>query len=396
PTCADAHPFISTHFADCVPTFTPTNTPMRLIEAITEAVERLTPNHASAATAYFAAHWSVDSLLPKLSLPPRVTAPEPDVSVDYIIRVGGRPITTIARALNALATQSHHAIRPILVSYRPVEGLNDLIANVEDRFPSITHVDATHGTTRSHSLWTGLRAVTSPYFGILDDDDTLQPNHIAALLSAMANGGTDLAYSGAIRVMESKNSLGRSAYPGENRDLAFLEPFVPERIARNNFIVSNAWLARRRLLDTFLLEDPELTTGEDFLLLLEMLERTDFTPSWVPSAEFYWREDDQEGSRGNPLEWQENGTRTHHRLMFSQINREALKQQWSAHGVCWENNPKRFVPLIVRAGDSLEAIYARYPERTISATAEVIDRIKDGEGLAEGTELRISLDSSAT
>lgn len=393
PVIADAHPWIAAHCAAEVAQLPASASPMRMIEAIAEAAARSDAAMTERATHRFASEWAAERLLDRLPLPAPVASPSPETRVDYIVRVGGRPVSTIARALDSLAAQTHRAIRPILVSYRPVAGLDGLIDRLRPRFPDIALVDVSPARMRSNTLWAGLRAIESEYFGVLDDDDALQPDHVATLLAVLRRGDAGLAYSGAVRVLESQNTPGRSAGPAENRDLAFLEPFIPARILRDNFIVSNAWLARRDLLDDALLDDPELNTGEDFLLLLEMLDRTDFVPSWRPTAEFFWREDSADHSRRDPEEWRQGGLRNRRRLLFARFAREALDREWRPHGIAWEAEPKRFVPLIARTGDSLDAIRARHPGRTISATADVVDAIAAGEGLAEGAELRLSIDT---
>ncbi|WP_337995971.1 glycosyltransferase family 2 protein [Oleispirillum naphthae] len=395
PTIAGAHPWIAAHFGDAVALLPEAAAAMRLIDAVADAAARPTPGAAARAADRFAREMSVESLLTRLAPPAPLPSPCPETRVDYIVRAGGRPAAVLARALAALAAQTHRAIRPIVVVHHAVEGLAEMLSGMRQRFPDLTVIDIAPAPVRSRALWAGLRAVEADYFGILDDDDSLHPEHVASLLAVLRRGGARLAYSGAVRVIEAQATPGRSARHAENRDLAFLEPFSPGRIARANYIVSNAWLARRELLDADVLDAPDLDTGEDFLLLLELLERTGFAPSWRPTAEFFWREDAADHSRRDPGTWRESMARTRRRLMFSRIMANALEAEWPDHGSPWEADFQRFVPLVARRGDTLAAVRARHPGHAIAAAPELIARVSADDPLDAGTDLRVSVDPAA-
>ena len=44
-------------------------------------------------------------------------------TVEYIVRIGSRPATTLARALDSLAAQTYQAVAVILVQFHPIAGL---------------------------------------------------------------------------------------------------------------------------------------------------------------------------------------------------------------------------------------------------------------------------------
>src|SRR6516162_5596204 len=124
--------------------------------------------------------------------------------VEYIVRIGSRPATTLARALDSLAAQTYQAISVILVQFHPVAGLDTLLDNYRSRFPIRQIVVANNGN-RSTAWWAGLNAVTADFFGMLDDDDTLFPNHVASLMDCLKqNPGYGLVHSGLIKVEDER------------------------------------------------------------------------------------------------------------------------------------------------------------------------------------------------
>jgi hypothetical protein len=155
-------------------------------------------------------------------------------------------------------------------------------------------------TLRSNTLWKGLRTVRAPFFGILDDDDSLHPNHVATLVERLLQTrNCRFAYSGVIQA-EDEDGVYFDApnyHAGfddriisERRTLRFLEPFNKTRLLRlDNYITSNAWLASLDLLDSRVLTDPDLPVGEDLYLLLMFMRQTEFVPTWQPTAACHFR-----------------------------------------------------------------------------------------------------------
>jgi hypothetical protein len=137
----------------------------------------------------------------------------------------------------------------------------------------------------------GLRSVTSEYFGLLDDDDVIYPNHVTLLMQLIKANDAGLAYSGAVRVWEeptnkAPQSVGVSPDPAE---LAYFQPFDANRlVALDNFITSNSFIARSALINN-LLDDPRLSVAEDLFLLLNFCQHTKFIFSHEVTCEFYWR-----------------------------------------------------------------------------------------------------------
>lgn len=225
---------------------------------------------------------------------------EPAEAVQFIIRVGDRDAKRIERALESLASQTEGPVGAIIVQYRNVPGLNELLDKYSESL-SIKLVESLPTGFRSSQLWDGLRCISSKYFGILDDDDLIYPNHVHSLLQLLdSHEDCGLAYSGAVQVWESRDDLPRSfpPRPVEQSQLAYFEPFDLNRlVALDNFITSNAFIAKSYLLKD-LGEDPHLPVLEDLFLLLRLSQRTNCAFSFEATAEFSWR-----GDRGSDAVW---------------------------------------------------------------------------------------------
>lgn len=236
--------------------------------------------------------------------------------VQYIVRVGGRPVTMIRRCLESLAQQSYKRIGIIVVQFAEVPGLGELLDSYESQFES-TEVIRIHAsnTLRSNTLWKGLQAIRAPFFGILDDDDSLYVNHVATLLENLLHRkDCRFVYSGAVQAEDDEGIyFDASNYHfgpeeriiKERRTLRFLEPFNKTRLLRlDKYIPSNAWLASLELLDARVLTDPGLSAGEDIYLLLMFAQRTEFVPTWQPTAVCHCRSISKDNSAFQDELWQ--------------------------------------------------------------------------------------------
>ena len=65
---------------------------------------------------------------------------KPRPTVEYVIRIGSRPATTLARALASLATQTYQAISVILVQFHPIDGLDAVGHSYRAQFIAIRHI----------------------------------------------------------------------------------------------------------------------------------------------------------------------------------------------------------------------------------------------------------------
>jgi Glycosyl transferase family 2 len=218
-------------------------------------------------------------------------------SVQLIVRVGDRGAEYLQRALDSIKRQSYGPVDVILVQYKKLPYLPEVLEKYGEEL-SIRVVQSSHTGIRSTQLWDGLKAVSAEYFGILDDDDVLYPNHVGLLVRLLETAkDSRAAYSGAVRVWEvdaPSNSLADR--PSEPAELTYFEAFDLNRIvALENFITSNAYIAKSSLLES-LTDDPRLPVLEDLFLLLHLCRQTDFVFSYEVTCEFYWRNSKKDNS----------------------------------------------------------------------------------------------------
>ncbi|MBR1232029.1 glycosyltransferase [Bradyrhizobium sp. AUGA SZCCT0182] len=254
--------------------------------------------------------------------------------VDIIIRVGSRPLSMIERAIESVAAQTHRHICLIVVAFRPIDGLTDLLDRHKERFTAIKIVEAPDNGVRSTPLWMGLRAASAIFVGNLDDDDVIHPNHVASLVRTLRHPRAKrapLAYAGTIQVQEDDghwydqiNFRGdRGQTIEERRQLRFLEPFDARKMLQfENFIQSNAWLARRAALTSDILLDPELIVAEDVYLYLTIMLKGPFVASWRPTAEWNWRSTMRDNVMFSPELWGHVWERLHQKLTEAGVSFE--------------------------------------------------------------------------
>jgi phosphoglycerol transferase len=226
--------------------------------------------------------------------------------VDIIMRTGERSLTLLQRALRSVAAQRAGQYRVILVDYKDRQDTRALVAAESTRNLPIDYLTCADTGMRSTPLWTALPLVKAPFFAMLDDDDSIMPDHLPTLLDlADRYPEHGVYYSGAVRVEEDPGDHVTAAnFTGplwievqEKRELVFLENFnLPRLIAFDNYILSNAWIARTSLLDEKTLIDPQIIVAEDVYLLLMLARVSNFKCSVSPTAYWYWRSSSRDNS----------------------------------------------------------------------------------------------------
>jgi len=326
------HPFIRDAFGDSVLYIDPDVAPPEQVQQIAAHMDwiRQHPQAAQAMTAeahqLFLQHYTLEKLL--LDLVPRhqeliqhkgfIASPHTDRpdsgQVQFIVRAGGRGTAFVGRSLDSIAKQTYKNVAVLIVKYRDIDGLDDLLSQYGDRMP-ITVIDSPPSGYRSKTLWDGLAAVTSEYFAILDDDDTIHPNHVHSLITRLDQSPTaGVAYSGSFKVLEAGNDTAPERLISAG--LAHYLPFdLDELLNFRNYITSNSYVARSAILKAIVGKDPLMDLGEDFCLLLHLCQRTPFVFSYEATSEFYWRDDTRDNVtyRGKPA-WREANSRL--RFMF--------------------------------------------------------------------------------
>jgi hypothetical protein len=227
-------------------------------------------------------------------------------TVEYNIRVGSRPVGMVARALDCLATQTHRGISVTLIQFHPVEGLDALLAQHQSNFRKIRRLIVPNDGKRSTAWWAGLQNVEAEFFAVLDDDDSLHPNHVASIMDHFErHPDCGFVYSGVIRNEEEPGPfVDRVNFNGpdgktieETREVFFLDEPDLVRLANfDNFIQSNSWICRTSVLDHDMLYDPGTQYSEDMYFYLLVAARTKLGFTGSPTAVWNWRSQSKDNS----------------------------------------------------------------------------------------------------
>jgi phosphoglycerol transferase len=219
--------------------------------------------------------------------------------VEYIVRIGSRPAATVARALDSLAAQTYQAIAVILVEFHPVAGLAAVLEAYRPRFRWIQHILVSNDGNRASAWWAGLNAVTANFFGMLDDDDVLFPNHVSTLMEYLGqNPSVGFAYSGLIKVEdEPGHYVTAFQFTGpmgkvieERREICCLEEeeFI-NLLPTRNVIGHNSWICRTSLLNEEVLSNPRIEWAEDVYFTALIAGRTKVGFTGMATAAWHWR-----------------------------------------------------------------------------------------------------------
>jgi phosphoglycerol transferase len=315
---ADDIPFAHRTFGDTAFYLDSSLTESEQAEFIREKVDWANNNYnkclemTTAAKEIFEKDWSLEVLLEKAcTFSESVVSPRrgqelaffqnksKPTSLDVIIRCGSRSADYVKRAIESVLNQAALHPRVLLVDYSTTNIFHDL--SIQYPIEKVLYVPSNNTGYRSTALWDGMKAVTAEYFAVLDDDDTVEPDHWYKLINALEKDDDSMcrlvAYSGVIKIEEDGAYIDAVNFNGplnriieETRELAFLDYFDADRLLKlDNYIQSNAWAAHSSILKRISLEDPLLEVAEDMYLYLEMLFVTDFIPVLSQTANWHWR-----------------------------------------------------------------------------------------------------------
>lgn len=212
----------------------------------------------------------------------KLRAPEVEQPlIDVIVRVGGRPTDLVARAIRSIDNQSMGRFRIVFVRYKPLN-MTPITSAQWKNIEAFDVVDLPGGN-RALTMAAGLRALKSPYFAALDDDDFWLPDHVQSMWSVLKQVPRDkgLAYCG---LMDVEDGPADPANSRERRSIVSLAPAsgdiwnIVGKFGTVNFIASTA------LLDGLDLDDWAFTTAEDTLMICHMLSKAEVGFSWRATA----------------------------------------------------------------------------------------------------------------
>ncbi len=195
---------------------------------------------------------------------------EPRPLVSILVRSMDR--STLARALDSAASQTHRPLEVVVVAasgaaHRDLpadwKGVPLRLVRSEQRLP------------RAEAANAALDAARGDWLNLLDDDDVLLPNHVEALLSAPRDPAVRLLYSSARVVDAEGRVVAMSGRAGTHMQLYFQNRCQPV-----------AALFHRSLVDEGARFDPAFDVLEDQDFFVACAVRSAF--QWVPKDTCLW------------------------------------------------------------------------------------------------------------
>lgn len=207
------------------------------------------------------------SEIPKYSVTPLVSV---------ITRTIGR--SSLSQSIMSVAKQVWPNIELILVEADPE---SPFLADGCD-FPNVNikRYTSDRSLSRSEAANTGLQRALGEFVIFLDDDDTIDPEHISGLATALIDNPSAIAAYAGVRVR-------RSRAPGAANVEIYHHPFDARRLAYGNFLPIHGVLFRRNVVEKGCQFDQRLDFFEDWDFWLQLSKVAPFIRVEQVSATYY-------------------------------------------------------------------------------------------------------------
>ena len=177
--------------------------------------------------------------------------------VSVVIRTMARP--TLTRALASVSAQTWRPLEVVLVDAAGTGNATRDYADVP-----VQVVSACARLDRPRAANAGLAAARGAWITFLDEDDTVEPDHVALLLAAATLADLPVAY-------------GQTRLIGpDGVQRLFGGPFSRAALLRSNYIAIHSALFSRAFVDRGIRFDESLATFEDWDFWLQLSAETDF------------------------------------------------------------------------------------------------------------------------
>jgi LmbE family N-acetylglucosaminyl deacetylase/glycosyltransferase involved in cell wall biosynthesis/GT2 family glycosyltransferase len=212
--------------------------------------------------------------------------------------------TTLAEALASLAAQTYPNIEALVVNAKG--GQHPPLPDFCDRL-KMRLLETAQPLGRSAAANAGLDAARGEFVAFLDDDDALDPDHLAQLVAVLRKEGDGaIAYAG-VRCVDRTDPLRKTTR-------VFAEPFDSRaKLLAGNFIPSHAVLFPRQLVENGVRFDENLSVYEDWDFWLQLAEKARFVYLNRVSATYFTGG----SSEVSPLAFDPEAVRRAARALFS-------------------------------------------------------------------------------
>jgi hypothetical protein len=185
--------------------------------------------------------------------------------VSIVVRTKDRP-ELLAEALASLAASTYRNVELVLVN----DGGSP--PGVPAAFPfAVVRVDLPENRGRAAAANAGIAAAGGDYVGFLDDDDTLEPEHLAILAGAARAAGVRAVYSDAAVGLYDLD--GTAGWRRAELRLPYSRDFDPDLLLVDNYIPFHTLLVERQLMAEVGVLDTGLPFFEDWDFLIRLAQR---------------------------------------------------------------------------------------------------------------------------
>ena len=193
-----------------------------------------------------------------------IISPPPLVSV--IVRTVGQE--TLPRAIESIEHQTWRPMEAVVVQAR------ENVARITAAIP--VRIAGGKALGRPRAANAGLEAATGEWMLFLDEDDTIEPDHVESLVMAAKEANARVAYS-QTRLVDASGATQR----------IFGGPFRRDLLQRSNYLSIHAVLFHRSFVEEGARFDETLETFEDWDFWLQLASRCDF--AFVPKPGAIYR-----------------------------------------------------------------------------------------------------------
>lgn len=183
--------------------------------------------------------------------------------MSVIVRTIGRD--TLPRAIQSIERQTWRPIEAVIVHAR--ENVLPVAAAIPVRIAGGQALD------RPRAANAGLQASGGEWMLFLDEDDTIEADHVESLIAAARAANARVAYS-QTRLVDAGGATQR----------IFGGPFRRDLLERSNYLSIHAVLFHRSIVDAGARFDESLETFEDWDFWLQLARQCDFAFVAKPGA----------------------------------------------------------------------------------------------------------------